>query len=78
MDANRPLNVELRAFIESHFKCIIMSIKLIIRLSFGLKLQKLPDRPLEQPQCALDLSDEKKPQYLSFRGCIELHDWKGI
>ena len=74
MDVNTPLNVELRAFIESHFKCIIMSIKLIIRLSFGLKLQKLPDRPLEQPQRALDLSDEKKPQYSSFRGCIELHD----
>ena len=55
-----------------------MSIKLIIRLSFGLKLQNLPDRPLEQPQCALDFSDEKKTQYLSFRGCIELHDWKGI
>ena len=78
MDGNTPLNVELSTFIESHLKCIIMSIKLIIRLSFGLKLQNLPDRPLEQPQCALDLSDEKKPQYLSFRGCIELHDWKGI
>ena len=74
MDANTPLNVELSTFIESHLKFIIMSIKIIIRLSFGLKLQNLPDRPLEQPQCALDLSNEKKKQYLSFRGCIELHD----
>ena len=78
MDSNTPLNVELRAFIESHFKCTFINVKLIFRLSFGLKLQNLPDRPLEQPQCALDFSDEKKPQYLSFRGCIELHDWKGI
>ena len=77
-DGKSPLHVELSTFIESHLKCIIMSIKLIIRLSFGLKLQKLPDRPLEQQQRALHLSDEKKPQYLSFRGCIELHDWKGI
>ena len=22
--------------------------------------------------------DEKTPQYLNFRGCIEVHDWKGI
>ena len=78
MGANKPLNVELRAFIESHFKCTIMNVKLIFRLSFGLKLQNLPGRPLEQPQCALDLSDEKKPQYLSFRGCSDLHDWKVI
>ena len=78
MDENSPLNVELSTFIESHLKCIIMSIKLIIRLSFGLKLQNLPGRPLEQPQCALDFSDKKTPQYLNFRGCIELHDWKGI
>ncbi len=55
-----------------------MSIKPIIRLSFDLKLQKRPERPLEQGHCPLDLSDEKKTQYLSFRGCIELHDWKGI
>ena len=38
MDGNTPLNVELSTFIESHLKCIIMSIKPIIRLSFGLKL----------------------------------------
>ena len=31
MDANTPLNVELRAFIESHFKCTIMTFKLIFR-----------------------------------------------
>ena len=55
-----------------------MSIKLIIRLSFDLKLQKLPDRPLEQPQCALDFSDKNTPNNLNFRGSIELHDWKGI
>ena len=48
MDANTPLNVELSTFIESHLKCIIMSIKLIIRLSFGLKLQNLPDRRPQQ------------------------------
>ena len=78
MDANRPLNVELRAFIESHFKCTIMNVKLIFRLSFGLKLQNLPGRPLEQPQCALDFSDKNTPHNLNFRGCIELHDWKGI
>ena len=75
---NAPLHVELSIFIESHFKFTIMSFKLIIRLSFGLKLQNLPGRPLEQPQCALDFSDEKTAQYLNFRGCIELHDWKGI
>ena len=37
-DGNSPLHVELSTFIESHLKCIIMSIKPIIRLSFGLKL----------------------------------------
>ena len=30
------------------------------------------------PSGALDFSEEKTPQYLSFRGCIDLHDWKGI
>lgn len=47
-DGNSPLHVELSTFIESHLKCIIMSIKLIIRLSFGLKLQNLPDRRPQQ------------------------------
>ena len=78
MDANRPLNVELRAFIESHFKCIIMSIKPIIRLSFGLKSQNIRFIGASDATDLLDFSDEKTPQYLSFRGCIELHDWKGI
>ena len=37
MDANRPLNVELRAFIESHFKCTIMNVKIIFRVGFGME-----------------------------------------
>ena len=41
MDANTPLNVELRAFIESHFKCTIMNVKLIFRLGFGVKSQNI-------------------------------------
>ena len=47
-DGNSPLHVELSTFIESHLKWIIMSIKLIIKLSFGLKLQNLPDRRPQQ------------------------------
>ena len=41
IDANTPLNVELRAFIESHFKCTIMNVKLIFRLGFGVKSQNI-------------------------------------
>ena len=41
MGANKPLNVELRAFIESHFKCTIMNVKLIFRLGFGVKSQNI-------------------------------------
>ena len=41
MDVNTPLNVELRAFIESHFKCTIMNVKLIFRLGFGVKSQNI-------------------------------------
>ena len=79
MDANTPLNVELRAFIESHFKCTIMNVKLIFRLGFGVKSQDIRGRRLHADASdALDLAIKKKPQYLSFRGCIELHDWKGI
>ena len=79
MDANTPLNVELRAFIESHFKCTIMNVKLIFRLGFGVKSQNIRGRrPHAGASKALDFSDEKTPQYLNFRGCIELHDWKGI
>ena len=60
MDGNTPLNVELRAFIESHFKCIIMSIKPIIRLSFGLKSQNIRGRqPHADASDALDLAMKK-------------------
>ena len=48
MDANTPLNVELRAFIESHFKCTIMNVKLIFRLGFGVKSQNLLGRLLHE------------------------------
>ena len=78
-DANTPLNVELRAFIESHFKCTIMNVKLIFRLGFGVKSQNLWGRGLHRRASdPLDFSDKKTPQYFNFRGCIELHDWKGI
>ena len=59
-DGNSPLHVELSTFIESHLKCIIMSIKLIIRLSFGLKLQNLPDRRPQQRGWPARLSAMKK------------------
>ena len=49
MDEKTPMNVELRAFIESHFKCTIMNVKLIFRLGFGVKLQNLPDPRCKQP-----------------------------
>ena len=79
MDANTPLNVELRAFIESHFKCTIMNVKLIFRLGFGVKSQNIRGRrPHADASKALDFSDENTPHNLKFRGCIELHDWKGI
>ena len=55
-----------------------MSIKPIIRLSFGLKSQNIRFIGASDATDLLDFSDEKTPQYLSFRGCIELHDWKGI
>ena len=48
MDSNIPLNVELRAFIESHFKCTIMNVKLIFKLGFGVKSQNLRGRGLQQ------------------------------
>ena len=48
MDANRPLNVELRAFIESHFKCTIMNVKLVFRLGFGVKSQNFLGRLLHK------------------------------
>ena len=41
-DENTPLNVELRTFIESHFKCTIVNVKIFFRLGFGVKLQNLP------------------------------------
>ena len=78
MGANKPLNVELRAFIESHFKCTIMNVKLIFRLGFGVKSQKIRGRRCMGASHALDFSDEKTSQYLNFRGYIELHGWKGI
>ena len=57
MDANRPLNVELRAFIESHFKCTIMNVKLIFRLGFGVKAQDIRGRrPHADATKALDLA----------------------
>ena len=78
MDANTPLNVELRAFIESHFKCTIMNVKLIFRHGFGVKSQNIRFIGASDATDLLDFSDEKTPQYLNFRGCIELHDWKGV
>ena len=42
MDANTPLNVELSTFIERHFKCTIMNVKIVFRLGFGVKIQNLP------------------------------------
>ena len=48
MDGNIPLNVELRAFIESHFKCTIMNVKLIFRLGFGVNSQHLLGRLLHE------------------------------
>ena len=57
MDANTPLNVELRAFIESHFKCTIMNVKLIFRLGFGVKSQNIRGRrPHADATKALDLA----------------------
>ena len=79
MDGNTPLNVELRAFIESHFKCTIMNVKLIFRLGFGVKSQNIRGRRLHADASkAFDFSDENTPHILKFRGCIELLDWKGI
>ena len=45
MDSNTPLNVELRTFIESHFKFIFMNVKLIFRPGFSVNLQNLPGPP---------------------------------
>ena len=57
MDVNTPLNVELRAFIESHFKCTIMNVKLIFRLGFGVKSQNIRGRqPHADASDALDLA----------------------
>ena len=57
MDSNTPLNVELRAFIESHFKCRIMNVKLIFRLGFGVKSQNIRGRrPYADASKALDLA----------------------
>ena len=62
MDANTLLNVELRAFIESHFKCTIMNVKLIFRLGFGVKSQDIRGRrPHADATKALDLA--MKPQH---------------
>ena len=66
MDANTPLNVELRTFIEIHFKCTIMNVKFIFRLGFGVKLQAFGvvdcigtiDRP--------DFSEENTAAYSEF------------
>ena len=52
MDANTPLNVELRTFIESHFKCIFMNVKLIFRIGFSVNLQNLPGPPWGHPHVA--------------------------
>ena len=46
---NRRLNVELRKFIESLFKCTIMIVKIIFKLGFSVKLKNLPDHRKEQP-----------------------------
>ena len=60
MDANTLLNVELRAFIESHFKCTIMNVKLIFRLGFGVKSQNIRGRqPHADASDALDLAMKK-------------------
>jgi hypothetical protein len=60
MGANKPLNVELRAFIESHFKCTIMNVKLIFRLDFGVKSQNIRGRqPHADASDALDLAMKK-------------------
>ena len=60
MDANKPLNVELRAFIESHFKWTIMNVKLIFRLGFGVKSQNIRGRqPHADASDALDLAMKK-------------------
>ena len=57
MDANTPLNVELRAFIESLFKCTTMNVKLIFRLGFGVKSQNIRGRqPHADASDALDLA----------------------
>ena len=67
MDVNTPLNVELRAFIESHFKCTIMNVKLIFRLGFGVKSQYLWGRGLHRRASdPLDFSDEKHHSTLIF------------
>ena len=49
-DGNSPLHVELSIFIESHFKCIVMNVKLIFRLGFGVKSQKIRGRRLHGRQ----------------------------
>ena len=59
MDANTPLNVELRTFIESIFKCTIMIVKIILRLAFMVKLQKLAGRRHARPRWFFRLSDSK-------------------
>ena len=75
MGANKPLNVELRAFIESHFKCTIMNVKLIFRLGFGVKSQNIRGRrPHADASKALDFSDKNTPDKLKFRVSIEVHD----
>ena len=50
MDVKTPMNVELRAFIESHFKCTIINVKLIFRLDFRVKSQNIRGRRMHGRQ----------------------------
>ena len=78
MDANTPLNVELRTFIESHFKWIFMNVKIIFRPGFSVNLQNLPGLRCHWRWWLLCFSEESTSPNLNFCGCIEVHDWKGI
>ena len=59
IDENTPLNVELRAFIERHFKCTIMNVTIILILGFGVKIQNLPGARCNQLMWFLALQRRK-------------------
>ena len=78
-DETAPLNVEFSTFIESHFKCTIMSFNLMFRVCFSVNFQSLPGPPWGQPALRIFASaDENTPPNLSFCRCIEVNYWKGI